>query len=912
MKYMNTIVKCLAFASLLLSAPLFAVTTVFVEDASPEWNDPSNWSNGVPGAGDDVIIDNGEIASIVAGESYTIQSLTINSGAELEVESSGFLTVTGAITLNNETALIALGTIVNSGGFIMGDFVDIDLIGSLTINGNLSIGSQSEITVRGILNVAGDVDFGGSDGVIRNRLVGAQTTFSGNILNADGSSLNMSRGLTTFNGNATQDIPGTIFNNLTLSGAGEKNIFSTVTVNGTFNTNNTKVNVSGTITAGSDAVLLAGTSTFDYNGAGNQSIASFNGNYYNLITSGSGIKTLISDLMVDNDLTTNAGTALELASHTITIGGDFINQGTTNQSTGNTIVNGTFNTTGIYNNVAGDLILNGDAIVNGTVDISDGQLAFVGSTPSTLSGSTGLLVTDVSVDKPTATLSLLNSLCILPTGTLTLGTSTNLDANGNLFLKSDATGYGSVATIPTGSSITGSSVVEGFINAQSRTWWHLTNPVSNVPVTDWIDEVFITGEFAGNSNDNLNGTDSQSMFFYNESATSAHIDSGWTSFPSASSSETMGVGVGYRIFIRDDLVNATPKTLEVTGMLNQGNIGLPLSFQNNSAPNDDGWNFIGNPYPATLSWTDVDKTNLNDANAFVWNTDRMRYETPTTLSPFQGFWVQAASAHTLNLTESMKSTGAILRGNRTAPESNSINISIFDNDIEERFNFAQTLLVINPAATSGFDKALETSFLSRNRFTEIEQNQLIEISSVAANGKNLKENYIPESDDIQIVPLQVEYSNKKSFSLNISLQDYAYDQVVLVDKFLDLETAFDDELDYPITLTDAPESRAKDRFELKIGARPTAVSKNEAISSLEIFPNPSTNGTVTIQATSIYSSADLMITDLIGQVVKLKTITNRNSSFAETISVNDLEPGIYTVSLTANGNSVSQKLIINK
>lgn len=912
MKHITPFLKHLALAGLFISSQLFAVTTTFIEDASAEWNDPSNWSNGVPGAGDDVIIDNNEIATIISGASYTIQSLTLNSGAELELESAGSLTVTGNVTVNSLASLIARGTMSNSGTFTLGDLAEIDLRGSVTINGNLMLGVESSIIVRGVLLITGDVDFGGLDGEIRNRVATAQTTFGGNILNAAGPSLNMGRGLTTFNGNSTQDIPGVTFDNVTFSGTGDKNIASAVTVEGDLNANNAIVNVSGTLTAGDFAALAAGTSTFNYNGSANQSIASFIGNFYNLSTSGGGIKTVISDLTIDNNLVTTSGTELELASHVVTIGGDFVNGAVTNQSTGNTIVNGTFNSTGVYNNIFGDLILNGDAIVNGVIDITNGELAFLGSNPATLSGSSGLVVNDVSVDKPTASLTLVNTLCILPLGTLTLGSSTNLNANGNLILKSDASGYGSVATIPAGSSISGSTTVEGYINAQNRTWWHLSNPVANVPASDWIDEVFITGEFTGNSNANLGGSDNPSMFSYNESATSAHIDSGWTSFPSVSTSETMGVGVGYRIFIRDNLTSASPKTLEVSGTLNQGNIGLPISFQDNSAPNDDGWNFIGNPYPATLSWTDVDKTNLNDANAFVWNTSSQNYQTPTTIAPFQGFWVQAASAHTLNLTESMKSSGAILRGNRTAPKSNSVHISIFDKEMEETFNFAQTSLVINPLATAGFDKALETSLLSRNRFVEIDQNQLVEISSVASNGKNLKENHIPESDEVQTIPLEVEYSNRNLFSITISLHDYAYGNVILVDKFLDTETVFSDELTYDITLTDAPASRAKDRFELKIGATPTSISKNEAISSLEIFPNPSVNGIVTIQATSVYSSANLTITDLIGNVVTSKSISNHNSSFTETLSVKDLEAGIYTVNITANGTSVSQKLIINK
>jgi len=75
-------------------------TTNWLADAgSSEWNDPNNWSNGLPGTASDVIINSGTNDPLLQSAS-TIQSLTINSGATLNIGASGQLSVTGTLTNN--------------------------------------------------------------------------------------------------------------------------------------------------------------------------------------------------------------------------------------------------------------------------------------------------------------------------------------------------------------------------------------------------------------------------------------------------------------------------------------------------------------------------------------------------------------------------------------------------------------------------------------------------------------------------------------------------------------------------------------------------------------------------------------------------------------------------------------------
>ena len=70
----------------------------------------------------------------------------------------------------------------------------------------------------------------------------------------------------------------------------------------------------------------------------------------------------------------------------------------------------------------------------------------------------------------------------------------------------------------------------------------------------------------------------------------------------------------------------------------------------------DGWNLIGNPFPATLDWSKVTLTDVNNA-IYIWNPSTEKYNyyvngvsaptgsyagsTITNVPPMQSFWVQA-------------------------------------------------------------------------------------------------------------------------------------------------------------------------------------------------------------------------------------------------------------------------------
>lgn len=708
-----------------------------------------------------------------------------------------------------------------------------------------------------------------------------------------------------YDGASTQTILPTTYSTLNLSGAGQKNISGTVSST-TLNANSSAVSISGALTAttlnaGSSTLSVsgtlssttfnAGTGTVDYSAAGAQTVADIT--YNNLTLSNSGNKTISAPLSVNN-LVTSGTAVLVTGTNNVTVAGDFTNGGSLTKT-------------------SGDLSITGNYANNGTLTLNDGILKFGGSASTAFSGSSPITVKYVEVAKTTNPLTLSNTMNIDVSGTFTItNTTTTVAAGGNLVLTAtDASNYAIVPQIPTGSSITGSVTAQAHIPATVRTWWHLTNPVSAVAASQWQDDFAITGPFTGANT--LDGVNNQSMYTYDETNTNSNMNIGWLSLPATSNTETMAAGKGYRVFIRDSKSTVSEKDLDVTGTLNQGSIPITLTSTVSSDPNADGWNFVGNPYPASLNWNATLQTDLLDINAYVWNAVSQSYSTIATngkIAPFQGFWVQAkTSGGSLAFAESMKSTGATLQ--RPTVVENKININLVDKNIDNAYNNSATSIVIHPDATKGFDRDFESSYLSRNFTSSFGEPILADIASMTDNGKKLKVNYIPESDNTQLIPLFVVFATAKDYSLELKTEEFSYGgDLVLIDSYLGKETVFSDELVYNFTTNAAAASKASDRFKIRVGAKPVGVfSTVETNSNVSLYPNPAVSQ-VNIKVLTASAKVGIDVLDALGNRVYSESINNSLSSFEKSIDVSKLSSGMYFVNVTQNGSVETLKFII--
>ena len=119
-------------------------------------------------------------------------------------------------------------------------------------------------------------------------------------------------------------------------------------------------------------------------------------------------------------------------------------------------------------------------------------------------------------------------------------------------------------------------------------------------MADLQNEILISGTFTGNDN-GTGGVPSgafPSLYYYDETVTGI-ADQGWVNYPSSTNSETFASGTGYTLWIRE--VDSGDALFDLSGEINKGSIDYGVTFS--LTPDaDDGWNFLGNPYPSTIDW----------------------------------------------------------------------------------------------------------------------------------------------------------------------------------------------------------------------------------------------------------------------------------------------------------------------
>jgi hypothetical protein len=350
---------------------------------------------------------------------------------------------------------------------------------------------------------------------------------------------------------------------------------------------------------------------------------------------------------------------------------------------GDVTVNGSFRVTSGNTFTAGanNLALTGDFTNNGTFDAGTGTVTMDGSTASTISGNTATF-NNLTINN-TAGVTVTSSQQL--SGTLTMGNpSAKLNAGTDLFtFLSNASGDASLAAVPSGAQVNGSIIVQRFLAnpLTERRYRYLASPVTNSFVSDWKNEIEITGTFTDPSTGTADGTTinstNPSMFTYNE-ATTGNRDQGYLAYPSSglSSAAALTNGKGYALFVRRSYRSTPTVTIDTRGTLKTGNVSLPFSYTNNGNINEDGWNLLGNPYAAPISWPAIKALNVTGLTNTVYLKDNVgigsggagtfvTHDGTTGTNGFNGFiasgqafFVKATASGSIPLTEAQKTTSA--------------------------------------------------------------------------------------------------------------------------------------------------------------------------------------------------------------------------------------------------------------
>ncbi|MBN2174660.1 MAG: T9SS type A sorting domain-containing protein [Bacteroidales bacterium] len=299
-------------------------------------------------------------------------------------------------------------------------------------------------------------------------------------------------------------------------------------------------------------------------------------------------------------------------------------------------------------------------LVNGTIDLFDMEI---------MSG------TDVTCDA--GTINAGGDLTIYPSGGFKLNAGT-FNVSGNSYFEADNTGM--AAFIDNGTfNVSGTTTVEQYLTSER---WHLVSaPISNATINTYFD-IYLRE--------------------YDEPTDSWAYLVNPTTLP-------MNVTEGYSAWASDDYTGTT--TVSFVGSLNAG-IDYPIASLSYTAGN--GWNVLGNPYPAPLQWNNTwSKTDLSDWACVHNNGNDECYNAATNtgwpnpgdmadgiIPSTQGFWVRATSSSasvTIPASERMFSDQAFYKESAVTVNE-SIRLRIDGNN-----DFDAMLLQFIPDATTGYD-----------------------------------------------------------------------------------------------------------------------------------------------------------------------------------------------------------------
>ncbi|MBN1927153.1 MAG: DUF4347 domain-containing protein [Prolixibacteraceae bacterium] len=443
-------------------------------------------------------------------------------------------------------------------------------------------------------------------------------------------------------------------------------------------------------------------------------------------------------------------------------------------------------------------------------------------------------------------------LTVKPARALTVGGDlvNNADTLG-LVLESDATGTGNLANNSTG---VGATVEQFFVEDQ---WHYVTTPVTgHIEVERSLNHFYVIGH--------------------------TEVTDAWNYLQTGNTlTSTTGYGAQYYWPAGNDT------TLKFFGILNTGNQTFNTAFTDHDT---HGWNLTGNPYPCTIDWeTGITLTGVDDA-IYLWDPVAESYTSyvsgvgsPVTqtgyIAPNQGFFVRAnAPGGSVAFTDASKTTTS-QAAFKSVSEKNIIRLTL--SDFAGRAD--ETVISINPLATSGFDARFDASKLKA-------VTSLTPQLSIVYQGGEYSINSLSELLDDMVIQLEMLIKQKGTHTLSLnglkeysgSLPVYLYDAVN--DIYTDLAIS-----DYTF---EAVEGELK-TFWLAFG-----ISSNTP----DVLPESSVTLSVNQQQLILDGMKNIpgraMISNLTGQIIYTRKVKT------DRLVIPLSRPGVYLVKVVQDNNQV--------
>jgi len=538
--------------------------------------------------------------------------------------------------------------------------------------------------------------------------------------------------------------------------------------------------------------------------------------------------------------------------------------------------------------------------INGNVEIMTGvNITLTGAGLKTIRNGVHLLGTSsltVNTKLTCASLEIDASSTLTVSAGQQLTVSTTLTNNGTLNLLSDAAD--GTATILTPATISGSGTanVKQFLSGGRN--WYISSPV--------------TGETAADVLSSSTASIKPSSFvWYDETKGST---TPWTT-----TSSTLTVTKGY-IAVNDVATPSTDGVIIFTGTLNNGDYSTatlnPLTLSSTGVK--DGFNLVGNPYPSYVDWNQATKTNLNATmwyrtkesggyKFYTYNGTSAGYGgdgigVPANVSnlipPMQAFWVRVVGGPgSLAFTNTMRSH-LVGTNPLKAPAAKNTTQQVLRLEVSNGTNNDETVVYFNPNASDGYDN-YDSPKMSNANAAIPEIYTMAGTEQLVINGLNT---LIPDEE------LALGFTPGQTNTFTIKASEISnFDtgtRIFLKDKLLNTEQELTVGNDYSFTSDATPTAN---RFTLIFRAAGIATALNTGSNDQSVLVYKNVHNQITVKCSGdINNENSVSVYNAVGQKLQTKQLTSNI-----TVLDDALTSGVYLVTVTKAGKSVTKKVILN-
>jgi hypothetical protein len=490
--------------------------------------------------------------------------------------------------------------------------------------------------------------------------------------------------------------------------------------------------------------------------------------------------------------------------------------------------------------------------------------------------------------------STVKSITVAPGAKLTVASGNTLSAA--LTLQSSPSGTATfVDANPTGSTIT--ATVQQYL-PQGRNWY------VGVP--------FTTASGVGASA--LTATGTGTTVSYYDEPTSAWVNN---------YSGTLTSGVGY-VAVSNPTDGSATNNMTFSGTLNTGSITVPLSRKGATKA---GFNLVANPYPSYLNAMAAINANANMENT-IWYRTRSAsayyFETVNTTSgvgtnnagtgivtgyipPMQAFWVRTTTDNnSITFTNAMRAhAGNItLTDGQTVVPTTLMKAGAVKNTLPQMLrlkvsngtNSDETVIYTNDNASNNYD-AFDSQKMTNNSTSIPELFSIADNNNLAINGINC---VYPNME----IPLGFFTKESNNFSIKATqISNLEATNIVLRDNLLQTEQILTDTTTAYSFSSDATTSANRFSIVFRSGSVTTSVNKPGSQLAISVYENK--NGQIVIDCPfEMQNNSRATLCNAIGQVQEIAELTGSRTVLRKT------KPGIYIVSVVANGKNSINKVVI--